>query len=67
MQEVALGEKAAEGEVTRLSLIQKSQKLNYDLKAWQIKWQMKVKVSTVMDPRKTILTMVNSPEVITTQ
>lgn len=37
MKEVGLGEKAVEGEVTRLSITQKSQNLNYDLKTWQIK------------------------------
>ena len=53
--------------MTRLSIIQKTQSLNYGLKTWQIKWQMKVKVGTVMDPGKTILTMVHAPEVITIQ
>lgn len=67
MQKVSVGEKAAEGEVIRLRIIQKSQSLNYDLEIWQTEWQMKVKVSTVLDPEKTILRMVKSAEVITVQ
>lgn len=64
---MAIGEKAAEGGVIRLYIIQKSQSVNYDLEIWQIEWQMKVKVSTVLDPEKTILRTMKSAEVITIQ
>lgn len=50
VQEVAHSEKAGEGEVTRSLIIQESQSWNEDIKTWQTKWQMKVKVRTVMDP-----------------